>query len=436
MLAQDIIRRKRDGYELTDSEVFWFVDKLTRNKISESQVAAFAMAVFFCGMTTQERVSLTKSMRDSGRVLKWRLSGPVIDKHSTGGVGDCVSLLLAPALAACGGYVPMISGRGLGHTGGTLDKFDAIPGYTTAPGTQLLKKTVKEVGCAIVGQTGEIAPADRRFYAVRDVTATIESVDLITASILSKKLAVSLDALVLDIKFGNGAFMKEIEEAQKLASSLVEVSNSLGCKTSAMLSDMNEPLCSSVGNSLEVMRSVEVLVGSKIEPRLLEVVCTLGGRILASTGLSTGLRDGVRKIEKTFESGHAAEIFEKMVSALGGPKNFLNTYGQHLPKASIVEDVFSDTEGYINSINTRAIGVALLELGGARKQVMDQIDYAVGLERILPVASFVDKNTPLIRIHAQSNETLEMVKPKIKEAFNIGRETVQGKPLIFQFQPI
>jgi thymidine phosphorylase len=272
MLAQEVIRQKREGNELTDKEISWFITEMTQDKISEGQIAAFAMATFIKGMSVRERISLTKSMRDSGRRLDWNLSGPIIDKHSTGGVGDCVSLLLAPALAACGGFVPMISGRGLGHTGGTLDKLDSIPGYNTTPDVELLKKVVARIGCAIVGQTEEIAPADKRLYSVRDVTATIESIDLITASILSKKLAAGLDALVLDIKFGNGAFMETKSQAKKLANSLVNVGNGLNCKTSAILSDMSEPLCSSVGNALEMIKVISILKGQAKEERLLEVV--------------------------------------------------------------------------------------------------------------------------------------------------------------------
>ena len=432
MLAQEVIRRKRDGHELTHKEISWFVMEMTRDQISEGQIAAFAMATFIKGMSVRERIDLTKSMRDSGRKLDWNLSGPIIDKHSTGGVGDCVSLLLAPALAACGGFVPMVSGRGLGHTGGTLDKFDSIPGYNTTPDVELLKKVVSTIGCAIVGQTEEIAPADKRLYSVRDVTATVESIDLITASILSKKLAAGLDALVLDIKFGSGAFMGSRSQAGKLADSLVNVGNSLDCKTSAILSDMNEPLCSSVGNALEIMKVVRILSGQEKEKRLLEVVCALGGKILFTSGLSSSELEGRKMIKNTIDVGSAAEIFEKMVSALGGDKNFLTNCTALLPKAPIIQDVFPSSKGHVNSVDTREIGLAVLELGGARRRPQDKIDYSVGFENLLGIGDEADIDVPLARIHASNNDTLELAKLKIRSAYKIGDPATSQKPIIVE----
>ena len=432
MLAQEIIRRKRDGHELTPKEISWFIMEMTRDQISEGQIAAFAMATFIKGMSVRERIDLTKFMRDSGQKLDWNLSGPIIDKHSTGGVGDCVSLVLAPALAACGGFVPMVSGRGLGHTGGTLDKFDSIPGYNTTPDVELLKKVVSTIGCAIVGQTEEIAPADKRLYSVRDVTATVESIDLITASILSKKLAAGLDALVLDIKFGNGAFMGSRAQAEKLADSLVNVGNGLDCKTSAILSDMNEPLCSSVGNALEMMKVVRILNGQEKEKRLLEVVCALGGKILFTSGLASSKMEGRNMIKNTIDTGSAAEIFEKMVSALGGDKSFLANYNTLLPKAPIVQDVFPSSKGHVNSVDTREIGLAVLELGGARRRPQDKIDYSVGFQNLLGVGDKVDIEIPLARIHASNNDTLELAKLKIRSAYKIGDLVTAQRPIIIE----
>ena len=432
MLAQEIIRRKREGCELSVEELSWFISELTNDNLSEGQVAAFAMATFFQGMTIRERMSLTESMRDSGKTLNWDLPGPVIDKHSTGGVGDCVSLVLAPALASCGGFVPMISGRGLGHTGGTLDKLDSIPGYNTMPDVGLLTKTVRQVGCAVVGQTEDIAPADKRLYAVRDVTATVESIDLITASILSKKLAMNLDALILDIKCGNGAFMQSIEKAQILANSLVEVGTSLGCKTKAVITDMNQPLCSSVGNSLEIKRCVECLLGDVKESRLMEVVCTLGGNILAYTGLSDDANDGYNQIRRSFETGSAAEVFEQMVSSLGGPSNFLNSAFSILPKSPIVEDIYASEEGFVNSIDTRTIGISLLELGGGRRRSKDPIDYAVGFQNLLSVNDRVDSSIPLGRIHARNDTSLALAKSKIRIAYKIGEKLESHKSTILE----
>src|SRR5690554_676771 len=267
-LPQEVIARKRDGQELSKAEIAAFMDGFTRGTVSHAQAAAFAMAVYFQDMSMSERVALTLAMRDSGTVLDWsNLDGPVADKHSTGGVGDNVSLMLAPIMAAMGIYVPMISGRGLGHTGGTLDKFDAIPGYRTNPDLGTLREVVKQVGCAIIGQTDDLAPADRRLYAIRDVTATVENISLITASILAKKLAAGLDALVLDVKSGSGAFMKTPEDARGLAQSLVGVANGAGMQTGALITDMNQPLASAAGNWLEVVNAIDFLTGVKRDSR-------------------------------------------------------------------------------------------------------------------------------------------------------------------------
>ncbi len=260
-LPQEIIRDKRDGRTLADADIGDFIRGLTEERVTEGQAAAFAMAVFFRGLTLDERVALTRAMRDSGRVLAWDLPGPILDKHSTGGVGDTVSLVLAPLVAACGGFVPMISGRGLGHTGGTLDKLASIPGYDVAPGLDRFRAVVREAGCAIIGQTGDLAPADRRLYAIRDVTGTVESLDLITASILSKKLAAGLDGLVMDVKAGSGAFMAGIDEARDLGRSIVTVANAAGLPTRALLTDMDAPLASAAGNAVEVGYAVDYLTG-------------------------------------------------------------------------------------------------------------------------------------------------------------------------------
>lgn len=426
MLVQEIIRKKRDGILLTDNEISWFISQMTQDKMSESQIAAFAMATYLKGMNISERTTLTEAMCNSGKKIQWDLAGPIIDKHSTGGVGDCVSLLLAPSLAACGGFVPMVSGRGLGHTGGTLDKFDSIPGYESQPSIELFKKTVKTVGCAIVGQTEEIAPADKRLYAIRDVTATVESVDLITASILSKKLAAGLDALVLDIKCGNGAFMDSLKQAELLARSLVQVGNGLGCHTTAILTDMNQPLCSNVGNSLEMQKAVDILKGNAKENRLLEVVSALGGKILWSVGLASSFKQGSNKIRNSFENGRSAELFERMISSLGGSNNFLNKSESELPSAPFVADVNSFSTGYIHSIDSRAIGISVLELGGARRRSTDIIDHAVGFENLLGVGDFIDSKLPLARIHARDEQSLALAKDRILRAYKIG-EQKKGK---------
>lgn len=286
MQAVEIIRRKRDGEALSSADLQAFIRALSRDELSEGQIAAFAMAVFLRGMSDAETVALTLAMRDSGTVLSWKTAGrPVADKHSTGGVGDNVSLMLSPMMAACGLAVPMISGRGLGHTGGTLDKLESIPGYDIAPDASVFRALVEEIGCAIIGQTADLAPADKRLYAVRDVTATVESVPLITASILSKKLASGLESLVMDVKFGNGAFMGQVEEARALTRSLVAVANGAGTRTSALLTDMNEPLADCAGNAVEIANAVAFLKGDKVGTRLETVTLALGAEMLVNAGV-------------------------------------------------------------------------------------------------------------------------------------------------------
>ncbi|MEE2773962.1 MAG: thymidine phosphorylase [Pseudomonadota bacterium] len=433
MLAQELIRKKRDGLSLTSSELDWFVKRLTSGYISEGQAAAFAMATYFNGMSLEERVAFTMSMRDSGEVIDWQSTGPIIDKHSTGGIGDNVSLLLAPALAACGGYVPMVSGRGLGHTGGTLDKFDSIPGYNTQPDLDTFKRAVKSTGCAIVGQTPKVAPADKILYSIRDVTATVESIDLITASILSKKLSANLDALVLDIKCGNGAFMTSHRDAKTLAESLVSVSNLLGCKTIALLTDMNEPLASSVGNSLEVMNAVEFLSGKKRDQRLFNVVCSLGAELLVLMDLVENRSSGFAKIKNSFDSGSSAEIFSKMIAVLGGPSNFLDKASSILPRATIVEDVYAPQSGTVSAVDTRSLGISVVELGGGRRTVKDKIDYSVGFDNLLSIGDKADKNIPIGRIHANDWEKFEEAKSRMIRAYKIDDQKIKKCDLIIDY---
>ena len=401
MLAQEIIRKKRDGETLSADEIAFLVEGLTAGSVTEGQVAAFAMAVFFRGMTADEAVALTTAMRDSGTVLDWSaLPGPALDKHSTGGVGDNVSLMLSPALAACGAYVPMVSGRGLGHTGGTLDKLDAIPGYASQPDLDLFRKVVTDVGCAIVGQTADLAPADKRLYAIRDVTATVESIPLITASILSKKLAAVRGGVVLDVKTGNGAFMQKLDEFRALAESLVSVANGAGLKASALITDMNEPLASAAGNAVEVMNAVEFLQG-KQDRRLYEVSVALGGEVLALGGLAADDAEGRTMIEAAFASGRAAEIFARMVAALGGPSDFMEKPQQYLEPAPLVRPVTAGRAGTVTHIDTRAVGIAVVELGGGRMRAEDSIDHSVGFTKLAGLGANVGPDAPLALVHAR-----------------------------------
>ncbi|TYC49203.1 thymidine phosphorylase [Rhodobacterales bacterium] len=421
MLPQEIIRKKRDGGSLETEEIAFFVKGLSDGSVTEGQVAALAMAVFFQGLTVDERVALTLAMRDSGNVLDWSdIDAPVLDKHSTGGVGDNVSLMLAPALAACGAAVPMISGRGLGHTGGTLDKFDSIPGYQTQPDNDLFRKVVREVGCAVIGQTGNLAPADKRFYAIRDVTGTVESIDLITASILSKKLAAGLQGLVLDVKWGTGAFMATLDDARALAESLVLVANGAGLKTTALLTDMNEPLASAAGNAVEVQNAVDFLKGTAVDNRLWDVTVAQGGELLASGGLAADAAAGSQMMREAFDSGRAAEKFGQMVSALGGPADFMDKTELYLAKAPITAPVYAEREGIVTGVDARAVGVAVVTLGGGRKSAEDVIDHSVGLTDLAGIGNSVDSDAPLAIVHARTEEDAEAAANAVRKAYTIG----------------
>jgi thymidine phosphorylase len=414
MLPQEVIRHKRDGGSLAPSDIAEFIRGLSDETITEGQAAAFAMAVFFRGMTREETVALARAMRDSGAVLAWDLPGPIADKHSTGGVGDNVSLMLAPMLAAAGCHVPMISGRGLGHTGGTLDKLDSIPGYDTTPGIDLFRDVVRDPGCAIIGQTRDLAPADRRLYAIRDVTATVESIPLITASILSKKLAAGLQYLVLDVKTGSGAFMSEEKAARELAQSLVAVANGAGLKTTALITDMDEPLAADAGNALEVRNAVDYLTGKSRDPRLHEVTVALGAALLELTGRN----NAVKELEATLANGAAAERFERMVAALGGPKDFLARADAYLPKAPVIRPV--QAEGTVASVATRMLGLAVVELGGGRRRASDKIDHAVGLSQLAGKGARLGRDRPLCIIHARDEASFARAEKLVRQAYRLG----------------
>jgi thymidine phosphorylase len=421
MLPAEFIRRKRDGRSLPADEIAAFVEGIVSGSVSEGQAAAFAMAAFFNGMSREEAVALTLAMRDSGDVLEWSdLPGPVTDKHSTGGVGDNVSLMLAPIVASCGAYVPMISGRGLGHTGGTLDKVDSIPGYVSQPDNALFRKAVRETGCAIIGQTANLAPADKRLYAIRDVTATVESIPLITASILSKKLAAGLQSLVLDVKAGNGAFMARARDASALAKSLVGVANGAGLKTSALITDMDEPLASAAGNAVEVENAVDFLTGRRRDRRLEEVTLALAAEMVGAAGLAGSNSDAVRRAREALDSGRAAETFGRMVHALGGPSGFLEDCRAFLPKADVEIAVEADRGGYVAAIATRDIGIAVVGLGGGRRKPEDTVDHAVGITDLLPVGAEVARGDALALVRARSKADAEAAAAAIRAAYSLG----------------
>ena len=417
MDARAIIAKVRRQKPLDAAELHWFAKGLANGAISDAQAGAFAMAACLNGLGETGRVALTEGMRDSGDVLKWDLDGPVIDKHSTGGVGDCVSLILAPMLAACGVYVPMISGRGLGHTGGTLDKLEAIPGLSTNVDIAKLRKMTKEVGCAIVSATGTIAPADKRLYAVRDVTATVESIDLITASILSKKLAAGLDGLILDVKIGSGAFMKTSEEAQELAKALVDTANGAGCKTTALITDMNQPLAPALGNAVEVAVCMEVLSGdTEAAPRLRKLAIALGVDLLEKAGE----KNAQKRLEQALESGAAMARFAHMVAAMGGPPDMAEDWRTHLPKANVVGDVQAQTSGYIAAIDGEALGLCIVEMGGGRQVESDVIDPSVGVSHMVSLGDKVEAGQSLATIHAANDESAEVAAKRILSAINLG----------------
>jgi thymidine phosphorylase len=420
-LPQEVILKKRNGERLPKEDIARFIAGFAEGTVSHAQAAAFAMAVYFQDMSMDERVALTLAMRDSGAVLDWSdLDGPVADKHSTGGVGDNVSLMLAPILAAIGIYVPMISGRGLGHTGGTLDKFDSIPGYQTQPDNALFRKAVKEAGCAIIGQTADLAPADKTLYAIRDVTGTVESISLITASILSKKLAAGLGALVLDVKTGSGAFMPTLAASQDLARSLVEVANGAGLRTGALITDMNEPLASAAGNGLEMRNAVDFLTGRHQDPRLKEVTLALSAEIALMAGVAASADEARMLVVDALDSGRAAEHFSKMVAVLGGPLDFVERMDEHLIAAPIVRDVFAEGQGTISEIDTRGVGMAVVALGGGRATPTDSIDHRVGFDRLAGLGAKVDARTPIARIHAADEVSAADAEARLRAAYRLG----------------
>ena len=391
MLFTDVIRRKRDGAALGDDDIEFFVDGLADGSLPAEQVSSLAMAIFLNGMSFEEAGKLTMEMAKSGTVLDWTnegLDGPVVDKHSTGGVGDKVSFMLAPIAAACGCYVPMISGRGLGHTGGTTDKAESIPGYDTAPDFKTFRNVVKSTGCAIIGQTADLAPADRRLYAIRDVTGTVESVPLITASILSKKIAAGLDALVMDVKTGSGAFMDSDDRARELAQSIIRTAATAGLRTHAVITDMNEVLGTTAGNAVEMVEALNYLRNQARDPRLDEVVLALCAEMLVVSGVELNRDAATRRCDEAVSSGAAAEIFGKMVAALGGPVDFVERYEQYLPKAPVVRPVH--VEGVLAEVDTRVLGNAIIELGGGRRKVGEALDLSVGLTDIAPIGASLD----------------------------------------------
>ena len=429
MDARAIITRLRDRKALARDELDWFAQGLADGRVTDAQAGAFAMAALLNGLGDAGRVALTLAMRDSGDVLAWDLDRPVLDKHSTGGVGDCVSLILAPALVACGAYVPMISGRGLGHTGGTLDKMEAIPGLRTDLDEGRLRAVLAQAGCAIVSASAAIAPADRRLYAIRDVTGTVESLDLITASILSKKLAAGLQGLVLDVKTGSGAFMTTPEAANALARALVGTANSAGCPTTALITDMNQPLAPDLGNALEVAASLRVLTG-QAGGRLLEVTVALGAAVLAGAGLAADEAAGAAMLRTCIADGRAAEVFGRMVAAQGGPVRFVEDGPRFLPEAPVIREVKAARAGFVAAMDGHALGLCVVDLGGGRQVESDRVDPAVGLSDMVELGAKVDAGQPIARIHAARPDAAERAARAVLGAVTITEAAPDLPPLI------
>lgn len=432
-LPQELIRAKRDGRALDAAAIQSLVAGISDGTLSDAQVGALAMAIFVNGMDEAETVALTEAIRDSGEVLDWAgldLPGPVIDKHSTGGVGDLVSLVLGPWVAACGGHVPMISGRGLGHTGGTLDKLEAIPGYSVTPDTATFRRLVKEVGVAIIGQTGELAPADKRLYAVRDVTATVESLPLIVSSILGKKLACGLDALVMDVKTGSGAFMPTPEASRELAEAIATVASRAGTRTTALVTDMSQPLASCAGNAVEVREALRLLTGEGQGTRLHTVTRELAAELLLAGGLASDREAALARLDARLASGAAAERFARMVAGLGGPRDLLERPGGHLPEAPVQLAVTAERAGIVQSMDTRALGLAVVTLGGGRRSPGEAIDPAVGLSEIAALGEAVDAERPLAVVHAASHADAEQAARAVRAAVTIGEADVTAPTLI------
>ncbi len=420
MIPQEIIRQKRNGDVLSAADIDAFIGALGRGELAESQIGAFAMAVWFRGMTREETVALTLAMARSGDILSWEGIGrPIADKHSTGGVGDNVSLMLAPIAAACGLAVPMISGRGLGHTGGTLDKLESIPGYGITPDAARFRTAVDEVGCAIIGQTGALAPADGKLYAVRDVTATVDSVPLITASILSKKLAAGLETLVLDVKIGSGAFMTSQEEAETLAHSLVEVANGGGVKTSALITDMNQPLADAAGNVVELRNCLDFLKGNKAGTRLETVVLAFAVEMLIQAGIAVDAAEAECRAREALASGKAAEIFGRMVHALGGPADLLEQPDRHLTSAPVQKSVLAAADGWLGACDARGIGMSVIDLGGGRRRPQDKIDHRVGFSDLLPLGTKISRGDRIATVHAADEASAEKATVDLSANYRI-----------------
>ncbi len=425
----ELIAIKRDGGALSNQMIDDVVSGITDMSLSDAQVGAFAMAVRIRGMNIDETVQLTDAMRRSGTSITWNLDGPVVDKHSTGGVGDTVSLMLAPMLAACGAYVPMISGRGLGHTGGTCDKMESIPGYTTTPPREQFQNIVRDVGCAVIGQTNDLAPADKRLYSIRDVTATVESIPLICSSILSKKLASGTNVLAMNVTTGGGAFMAKLEDAKALAQTITSVAQGAGVRCHSLVTDMDQPLGSAAGNAIEVQYALDYFQGVR-EPRMHEVVLALGALVLVDAGLAKDDADAKQKLEASLTSGAALEKFARMIAALGGPTDFCESSTKYLVSAPVIREITAQRTGWIESVGAKEIGMSVVVLGGGRTQPGAPVDWRVGVNGIPSVGDKVESSTVIARVHAASEVEAEIAEKRIRAAISISESHVDPRQVL------
>ncbi len=434
ILPQSIIRKKRDKQVLTKADIQAFVDGLALSTFTDAQASSMAMAIYLNGMDTDEIVNLTTAMMNSGTVLDWagKVDGPVVDKHSTGGVGDKVTLMLTPMVAACGGFVPSITGRGLGHTGGTVDKLESVKGLNMQPSLGDLTQLVSELGAAIISQTNELAPADRRLYSLRDVTATVESIPLITASILSKKLAEGLDALVMDVKVGSGAMMGDIDSARELARSIVAVGNGAGMKTEALITDMNEVLGHTAGNALEIIETLDYLSGKQRETRLHQVVMALGIRMLLVTGLAKSEEDAKSKLQASLDDGKAKDIFAKMIVAQGGPADLFEHPEKYLAKAKIIKPIAAEKSGYLSKVDVRAVGNMIVGIGGGRVDHNSNVNPAVGLSDVLPLGTYVEAGQPMAMLHIDDEAKIDSAIAEFIGAVVISEAKPELKPVVLE----
>lgn len=438
-----VIAKKRDGGELTREEVEWFISRFASGEIPDYQMSALAMAIYIRGMSTEEIAALTDAMLASGVTLAWpTLKGKIVDKHSTGGIGDKTSLILAPLLATCGLYVPMISGRGLGATGGTLDKLESIPGFRTNLSLTEIQEITARVGCVITGASADIAPADRKLYALRDVTATVPSIPLITASIMSKKLAAGLDRLVLDVKYGSGAFMKSLDDARALARSLVDTGKRMNVTTTALLTDMNQPLGSFAGNAVEVWECIEAMRG-RCATDLWQVTAELGAELVVGAGIAADLESALELFAEKVSSGAVLMKFFEMVAEQGGD---IDAFGElmeakfgiggesdseHWPTLQGGHVIEAQSAGFVQSIHTEKLGLAIIEKGGGRKVQTDRLDHWTGIEMLCRIGDEVREGQPIVRVFS-SDDQLIRVAPMIQHAITFSHEPVESPPLIVE----